>query len=401
MAQLYFSPMLLGICLLLSIALCATALYWMAPNESGPGFWMAGSWTLILGVALFIGFVLTRSPVLNVLGNAAQLAGEALFLLGIFHFMRRPLPWWLIPVSVGAMVIANIHYWLVHGNSNLLMGIYSSIAGLLPIQAIWVLFRDRSDPATRPARLLVGCSLVLYCATTLWRGSLGYYDWWHKTPYLQPYESFSYLLSYNFAIPALVLGFLGCSLMTTQRVLARSHRLAAQLQEQATRDPLTGVLNRRAFHQALVAEVIRSQRYGRPLCLAMFDLDRFKQLNDDLGHLGGDDALQHFSHLCQQQARRTDTFARFGGEEFVLLMPETDADQAQLLLERIRLTLAEQQFSYQDRHYRMAVSIGFAELSSNGSPDQLLRQADLALYQAKEAGRNQVRLWMAPASMAY
>ncbi|GGE35442.1 hypothetical protein GCM10007421_06540 [Halopseudomonas oceani] len=401
MAQLYFSPILLGICLLVAIALCATALYLMAPGESGPGFWMASGWTLIGGVVMFMGFVVTRSPLLNVLGNAAQLAGEAFFLLGIFKFMRRPLPWWTLPASVGAMVIANTHYWLAHGNSDLLMGIYSSIAGLLPMQAIWLLLRERSDPETRPARLLVGASLLLYSATTLLRGTLAYLDWWHDAPYVQPYASFSYLLSYNFAIPALVLGFVGCSLMTTQRVLARSNRMAAQLKEQATRDPLTGVLNRRAFHQQLLADVIRSQRYNRPLCLAMFDLDRFKQLNDQLGHLGGDEALQHFCQLCQQQARRTDTFARFGGEEFVLLMPETDAAQARQLLDRIRQMLADQQFYHRDQSYRLQVSIGFADLATSGSPDQLLRQADLALYQAKEAGRNQVQLWSAPASVAY
>jgi len=401
MTQLYFSPILLGILLLVAIALCATALYRMAPGEPGPGFWMAGSWTLIGGVALFIGFIVTRSPLLNVLGNAAQLAGEALFLIGIFRFMGRPLPWWTLPVSVGAMVIANTHYWLVHGNSDLLMGIYSSIAGLLPVQAIWLLFRERSDPDTRPARLLVGASLMVYSITTLLRGTLSYLDWWHDAPYVQPYASFTYLLSYNFAIPALVLGFVGCSLMTTQRVLARSRQMAAQLKEQATRDPLTGTLNRRAFHQELIAEVGRSQRYGRPLCLAMFDLDHFKQLNDELGHLAGDQALQNFCRLCEQQARRTDIFARFGGEEFVLLMPETDAEQAQLLLERIRQTLAEQQFLYLDQRYQLQVSIGVADLATSGSPDQLLRQADLALYQAKASGRNRVQLWSPPASMAY
>jgi diguanylate cyclase (GGDEF)-like protein len=82
-------------------------------------------------------------------------------------------------------------------------------------------------------------------------------------------------------------------------------------------------------------------------------------------------------------------------------MPETDAKQAQLLLERIRQTLAEQQFLYLDQRYQLQVSIGVADLATSGSPDQLLRQADLALYQAKASGRNRVQLWSPPASMAY
>ena len=401
MEQLYFSPMLLGICLLVAIALCATALYRTVPGEPGPGFWLAGCWSLIAGIVLFLIFVITRNPVLNVLGNALQLAGEALFLLGIFRFFGRRIPWWTLPASTGVMVLFNSWYWLTNGSSDLLMGVYSSIAGLLPLQAIALLLRESRDPATRPARLLVAIALVIYSAVTLLRGALGYRNWWLDAPYVQPYESFSYLLSYNFALPALVLGFVGCCLMTTQRVLARSEQLAAQLQEQAIRDPLTGAFNRRAFHQQLADEVARSERYGRPLCLAIFDLDHFKQLNDQLGHQAGDHALQHFSALCQQQARHSDLFARFGGEEFVLLMPETSASQASHSLERLRQQVAAHPFQYRQQRYNLRVSIGLAQRQMGDNADKLLRQADLALYQAKSQGRNQLQLWSAEPTVAY
>ena len=92
MSQLYFSPMLLGLCLLVAVAIAATALWRMSRPYAGPGFWMAGCWSLIGGIVFFIGFMVTGNPVLNVLGNAGQLAGEAIFLLGIFRFMGRPLP---------------------------------------------------------------------------------------------------------------------------------------------------------------------------------------------------------------------------------------------------------------------------------------------------------------------
>lgn len=393
MGALYFSPMLLGICLLLAIAISATALRFMVPNEQGPGFWMAGSWSLIGGIGLFIGFIITHNPVLNVLGNAAQLAGEALFLLGIFRFMGRPLPWWTVPASAALMALVNTHYWLYDGNSDFLMGVYSTIAGLLPVQAIWLLLRKHQDAKTRPAQVLVGISLVIYSIITLWRGYLGYHDWWQDQPYIQPYQSFSYLLPYNFAIPALVMGFVGCTLMTTQRVLARSRQLAEQLQELATRDPLTSVLNRRAFQEHLVHEMARAQRYGTPLCLAMLDLDHFKALNDRLGHLGGDKALQQFAWQCHEQARRTDVFARFGGEEFVLLMPQTEPQEALAVVQRLHARLSPQQLAYQEHRYQLHFSAGVATLLADDTPDSLLRRADQALYAAKAGGRNRVLLW--------
>lgn len=393
MGVLYFSPMLLGICLLLAIAISATALRVMVPTERGPGFWMAGSWSLIGGIALFIGFIISHNPVLNVLGNAAQLTGEALFLLGIFRFLGRPLPWWTVPVSAGLMSLVNTHYWLFDGNSDFLMGVYSTIAGLLPAQAIWLLLRYQHDAQTRPARLLVGVSLTIYSVVTLLRGYLGYHDWWHDQPYIQPYESFSYLLPYNFAIPALVMGFIGCTLMTTQRVLARSQQLADQLQELATRDSLTCVLNRRAFHEHLLQEMARAQRYKTALCLAMLDLDHFKRLNDSLGHLGGDHALQQFAWHCHEHARATDVFARFGGEEFVLLMPQTTATEAQAVLQRLHDGICGQPQHYQEQVYQLRFSGGLAELEPNDTPDSLLKRADQALYAAKAGGRNRIKLW--------
>src|SRR3989338_8895218 len=169
MEVLYFSPMLLGLNLLIAVAIASTALWFMSRPIPGPGYWMAGMWMLITGVLMFIGFMVTRSPVLNVLGNALQLAGEAVFLLGVFRFMDRPMPYWIIPVSVAAIVGFNLHYWINAGNSDFLMMIYSLIAGLLPAQAVWVLLQQRSDAATRPARLLVGVCLFLYSVVTLLR----------------------------------------------------------------------------------------------------------------------------------------------------------------------------------------------------------------------------------------
>jgi len=227
--------MLLGLFLLLALAVAATALWRVSRPYSGPAFWMAGIWSLIGGIVLFIGFMATGSPTLNVPGNGGQLAGEAIFLLGIFRFMGRPLPWSIVPASVTVMAGFNVHYWMVAGSSDFLIGVYATIAGLLPWQAIWLLTRAVDDTATRSARLLVATSLLVYSVVTLVRGSFGYVNWWTDHPYEMPYESFSYLLSYNFAIPALVMGFVGVTLMTMQRILAQSEYHAAQARSNAQR----------------------------------------------------------------------------------------------------------------------------------------------------------------------
>jgi len=235
MSILYFSPMLLGLNLLLAVAVAATALWAMTRPEPGPGFWMAGAWTLIVGVLFFLAFMITGSRVANVVGNALQLAGEALLILGVFRFMGRRLPYWLLPTAILVMVGFNLHYWLRDGNSDFLMGVYSTIAGLLPLQAIVLLLRSRVEPATRPARMLVAVCLLIYSGVTLWRGALGYYEAWAGLPYQMPNESFSYLLPYNLAIPALVMGFVGMTLMTMQRILADSQRNARDASDSAAR----------------------------------------------------------------------------------------------------------------------------------------------------------------------
>lgn len=393
MLAIYFSPMLLGLMLLLAVAVSATVLWYVSRPYAGPAFWMAAGWTLILGVVLFIGFMVTRNPVLNVLGNAGQLAGEGLFLLGIFRFLGRPLPLWIVPASVGIMVAFNIHYWVFAGNSNFLLGVYSTIAGLLPVQAIWLLLRRREDRATRPAQLLVGVSLLLYSAVTLLRGYYGYHDWLLDLPYIPPHQSFSYLLPYNFALPALVMGFVGVALMTMQRILVESRAHEARARHLATRDELTDLLNRRAFNALAERDLARALRQQYPLCLAFIDLDHFKRLNDNHGHSFGDYVLRVFADTWRGQLRATDVLARYGGEEFVLLLPDTGLVEARTMLERGRAKIAAVAFRDGDASATLTFSAGLAQAVAGDDLDSLLGRADQALYRAKTTGRDQVLIW--------
>lgn len=163
-------------------------------------------------------------------------------------------------------------------------------------------------------------------------------------------------------------------------------RANATITELSRTDPLTQCSNRRYFDERLEELISMVRRQSRPLCLVMTDIDHFKKVNDRYGHDSGDRVLQKFSALLRQFTRTEDLVARFGGEEFVVLLPFTDLDQARAMSERIRLDLAEKDFL--GNGYQVTASFGISQLRKEDQPLNLLRRADQALYQAKESGRN-------------
>jgi len=159
----------------------------------------------------------------------------------------------------------------------------------------------------------------------------------------------------------------------------------------ASTDPLTGVFNRREFLQLADQEGHRSQRYGRPLSVMILDIDHFKKLNDTYGHAAGDKALQKFAQVCSNALRSIDIFGRWGGEEFVALLPETDVDGASVIAERLRRMVEESTVVYNETNIKLTCSIGVGQYTSTEtSVDAPLGRADQAVYEAKESGRNRV-----------
>ena len=157
-------------------------------------------------------------------------------------------------------------------------------------------------------------------------------------------------------------------------------------------DGLTGVFNKRYFLEALGREMARAQRYSRPLSILMFDIDHFKRVNDNYGHLAGDYVLQSLARVISTRARREEIFARYGGEEFVILLPETQKDGAMELAEQLRKRVASHTFVFEAEEIPVTVSIGVAMTQNESIPEnELIRRADEKLYLAKAEGRNQVR----------
>ncbi len=157
-------------------------------------------------------------------------------------------------------------------------------------------------------------------------------------------------------------------------------------------DGLTGIHNQRFLLEFLDRELARSARYKRPLALVMLDLDRFKEVNDNLGHLGGDYTLRELVQVIKQAIRKEELFARYGGEEFVLVLPETTLDGAVDSAERIRRLVQDYPFNYEGEPFHITISLGvFATQGEETlTPTELIRRADLNLFAAKNAGRNQV-----------
>jgi diguanylate cyclase (GGDEF)-like protein len=176
--------------------------------------------------------------------------------------------------------------------------------------------------------------------------------------------------------------------------LAEIEVLQASLREQAIRDPLTGLFNRRYLEGTLEREVARVRRDGSALSLVMIDVDRFKQLNDTLGHAAGDRVLQALGRMLLDQTRREDVACRYGGEEFVVVLPGMAAELAARRAERWRASFEALPPSAVGAAVRVTISIGIAAFPRHGATGEaVLDRAEKALYAAKAGGRNRVVVW--------
>jgi diguanylate cyclase (GGDEF)-like protein/PAS domain S-box-containing protein len=163
----------------------------------------------------------------------------------------------------------------------------------------------------------------------------------------------------------------------------------------ATTDPLTGLYNRRHYFDLAEQEVARSKRYGHPLACIMFDIDYFKRINDSYGHLFGDRVLKEMVWRCRENIRQVDVFARYGGDEYVILLPETGLQRSKQLADRLCADFQHRPLKIEEREISITLSMGVASMPGDNhlALDILLNRADEALYDAKEKGRNQVSTW--------
>lgn len=358
----------------------------MQLRERSVGLMTLGFALIALGTGL-----ITLRPVLPivvtvVLGNTAVLAGQALNALAICEFVGRRLtvafPVWIAAISLAGMsiltfVVPDIGLRIVFTSIMVPVSLFPGMLALLtappgpcrrtywPVGGLYVFhslfsgIRGIATLAGGAAGDLFGGSLV----TSLW--------------FL---ESFA----------ALNLISLGLILMISQR-------LQLELDRQASYDGLTGTLNRRAFERVAEAEWSRAVRHDLPLAVLVLDLDRFKSLNDTYGHDAGDIWLRAFADLTQGLLRREDLLCRYGGEEFLALLPQTSLDSARLAAERIRRGVEGLRLAHGGAELASTVSIGVAiRDGADTTLKAVIAAADRALYRAKAEGRNRVEIASGP-----
>ena len=181
--------------------------------------------------------------------------------------------------------------------------------------------------------------------------------------------------------------------VATIRDATRQRNLIDKLDSLASTDPLTGALNRRSFYRVAERELERRARHGHPITLMMIDIDHFKRINDDYGHDAGDQALIDMTQTSLKLLRKADSFARIGGEEFVIIASEAGIDTAKNLAERLRTSLEKVIVQTKAGTLSFTVSIGLTEVKDDEKDiNTALKRADEALYTAKESGRNRIEI---------
>lgn len=256
------------------------------------------------------------------------------------------------------------------------------LSALAQASAAWIALRQMTETSGR-YRLAWGCvsiALVLMVerrVAPLWRLTIG-----------------DELTNAADALIGLVISLLmAFGILGIRRLFIDMKQQEAQLDTLARTDALTGLPNRRETLARLRIELERSARSGHPVAVLMFDIDYFKRINDTWGHAAGDHILEAVARVAQASLRRIDSCGRIGGEEFLVMLPETDREEAQAAAERLRAAIADQVVQRDGRLLRATVSVGVAihhPADPLPTPDLLIQRADHALYAAKESGRNRI-----------
>ncbi|HQU17268.1 MAG: hypothetical protein B7Z66_11055 [Chromatiales bacterium 21-64-14] len=364
-----------------AVAAGARVLLWrMHPEVAGLAQWMWAGIASPLALLLIAGHVaLSMLPLLS-LAQILIVGGLILAWDGFSRFTGRPRASTPILTTIGAITLGTIG--LAHFEGSISVRSFTNaalIAALSGLIARDLLSAARAKRvAMRATGWAYGANAVFFLGRAILVARAVHGDGqWNPDGYA--------------ALP--LLWWSGITVaITLGMVLMTGERLQASLDRQISVDPLTGVLNRRAFQLLSEKEKDWAQRHDRSLSLMMMDLDHFKQVNDHLGHGGGDDILRHFVAVSKLVLRGKDALCRIGGEEFVAVLPDTTAAQALAAAERLRAAFAEGSERAAPAAsvlpFAITVSIGVSELGPDEDIDSALSRADAALYRAKAAGRN-------------
>ncbi|MFT3963814.1 GGDEF domain-containing protein [Propionivibrio sp.] len=340
--------------------------------------WALGSLMFAIGLFLFALRNLVPAVLSEVVSNLFLLPGLMLFNFGIARATGREPPFMS---GVALCVVANaILAWFVLVAPNYPAAVFTQNVVFLAfdIYTAYACLTARTAEGNHTFRL-IGVLFVLLVIVCSWRVAGGVFGLTF---------SFSPTLPRLFWIATSLISF---PMITVLLTLHTSQRLQEEILAQARHDTLTDAYNRRAFTEFADKEWSRSMRHGSPFSILSVDIDHFKLFNDQHGHQTGDKALVEVSKSAQAALRANDIWCRYGGEEFIALLPDTTMDRALAVAERLRLSVERTTISSPRGALNVSVSIGVAERSSHHADlSAVLAISDAALYKAKAAGRNRV-----------
>ncbi|MGE5385199.1 MAG: GGDEF domain-containing protein [Betaproteobacteria bacterium] len=340
--------------------------------------WAIGSLLFAIGLLLFA--FRNQAPVVltEIVSNLVLLPGLMLFNFGIVKATGRQPPFNLgLAVCVVACAILA---WFTLGAPNYPAGVLTQNVVFLAfdLYTAYACLKARTAKGNYTFRI-IGILFIALAMACTWRVAGGVFDLT---------LSFSPTLPRLFWIATSLITF---PMITVLLTLHTSQRLQEEIHAQAHHDTLTDAYNRRAFAEFANREWSRSVRHDYPLSILSVDIDHFKNFNDQYGHQTGDAALVQVSKAAQAALRSDDIWCRYGGEEFIALLPKTTMEHAMAVAERLRLSVAGIAISSPHGALSVSVSIGVAERSSNHSDfPEVLAASDAALYKAKAAGRNRI-----------
>jgi len=321
-----------------------------------------------------------------VFGSLAIEAGFALVFVGLLRFNKRDIPMRLLVAAILLSLLLVLYFSHVEDSFRARVIIVPSTTALLFGLSLMTVLKGRPGHKLRFSGGFTAVFFLVEILISLTRAALAIWSESARSDAL-PTTLIQHLYHGDLAGYAL-----GVLLMGVGLIMMANDRLKEELEFLAGHDALTGAFVRRAFIELAEREQARSQRSGQPVALLMVDLDHFKAINDSHGHQVGDLVLQRFAEIAQGCLRRQDIFGRYGGEEFMVMLPDTARDTALAVAERICATVAKTPVMVRgrDQAIRVSVSIGVAVGDYRTSLDRLIGLADAAMYRAKAAGRNRV-----------
>ena len=370
---------------------CLSLLAWYNRRVTGIA-WFAGG--LIVGLAkLILQGLEGKVPIVlsSMIANQLYVVSFMLQLIGLRWFVvRKPMRsrWpWIIAGMVLVIYTAMFFLRIPYGG-NLTNISFVAVCGA----SVWILLKHgRSGPFTAVSRVYAVILCAAMCVAA-YRAALT------NMIYARPWETVNAHADPRWLYSLAAMAFLA-TFMVMCDLWFFVTELDRELAEQARTDYLTGAMNRRAMEEAALREAARSIRHGSPLCTIIIDIDHFKRLNDKRGHAAGDRALQALVSQVKTMLRGQDSFARTGGEEFAILLPDTTVSAGILTAERVRQALEELEIPFETGPIKFTVSAGVAQLDeTQGNWEAMMRSADAAMYEAKEHGRNMVAVHFARAT---